>query len=188
MKPRAFLFLLWLLPVAGGLRAAEAAVPAVPAESPESAAGSAGAKLPPVPVVSPRFKQVRERIDALFSNRNETPAPPDPRHNPFRSPGTVIEARPVAAPEPASSTPSEPLPVASATDLARLQAAVATLKVSGTFEKDGRLFLVINAKPYKDNDVLQTQIQGEPVYMRVRQVSRHSVTVVLNEAEMTLKF
>ena len=36
--------------------------------------------------------------------------------------------------------------------------------------------------------MLQTQIQGEPVYMRVRQVSRHSVTVVLNDAEMTLKF
>jgi hypothetical protein len=78
--------------------------------------------------------------------------------------------------------------VASATDLARLQEAVATLKVSGTFEKDGRLYLVINAKPYKDNDVIQTQVQGEPVYMRVRQVSRRSVTVVLNEAEMTLKF
>jgi hypothetical protein len=31
-------------------------------------------------------------------------------------------------------------------------------------------------------------VQGEPVYMRVRQVSRRSVTVVLNEAEMTLKF
>lgn len=173
---RAGLLLFLLLAATGPLPAAEPAA-------------TAAAKLPPVPPLSPRFKQVRERIDALFSNRNETPAPPDARANPFRSPGAVIEARPVTAPEPTSSTtPNEPLPVASATDLARLQAAVATLKVSGTFEKDGRLFLVINAKPYKDNDVLQTQIQGEPVYMRVRQVSRHSVTVVLNEAEMTLKF
>jgi hypothetical protein len=175
MKPHLLGLLLFLSAGAGMLPAADA--PSTPA----------GAKPPPGPVLSPRFKQVRERIDALFSNRNDTPATPDPRQNPFRSPGTVIESRPVPAPtEP--NAPSEPLPVASATDLARLQAAVATLKVSGTFEKDGRLFLVINAKPYKDNDVLQTQIQGEPVYMRVRQVTRHSVTVVLNDAEMTLKF
>ncbi len=173
MKHHGLLFFVLVLG-AGSLRAADA--PAAAAEG----------KLPPAPVISPRFKQVRERIDALFSNRNDTPAAPDLRFNPFRSPGAVVEPRPTVAPE--SSAASEPLPVASATDLARLQQAVATLKVSGTFEKDSRLFLVINAKPYKDNDVLQTQVQGEPVYMRVRQVSRHSVTVVLNEAEMTLKF
>ena len=139
------------------------------------------------PPLSPRFKQVRERIGALYQNRSETPPPPDPRYNPFRPPGVAIQSAPVL---PASVEPAlgEPVPVASATDLARLQEAVATLKVSGTFEKDGRLYLVINAKPYKDNDVNQTQVQGEPVYMRVRQVSRRSVTVVLNEAEMTLKF
>jgi len=157
------------------------AAPANPAAPASSASPAA-----PVPL-SPRFKQVRERISALYQNRNETPPPPDPRYNPFRPPGVAIQAAPVL---PASAEPAagEPVLVASATDLARLQEAVATLKVSGTFEKDGRLYLVINAKPYKDNDVIQTQVQGEPVYMRVRQVSRRSVTVVLNEAEMTLKF
>lgn len=141
---------------------------------------------PAPPPLSPRFKQVRERISGLYQNRNETPPPPDPRYNPFRPPGMAIPVPvPSAGVEPVAG---EPVLVASATDLARLQEAVATLKVSGTFEKDGRLYLVINAKPYKDNDVIQTQVQGEPVYMRVRQVSRRSVTVVLNDAEMTLKF
>jgi hypothetical protein len=128
-----------------------------------------------------------EPVPKALPGTPAAPPPPDPRYNPFRPPGVAIQSAPVL---PASVEPAlgEPVPVASATDLARLQGAVATLKVSGTFEKDGRLYLVINAKPYKDNDVIQTQVQGEPVYMRVRQVSRRSVTVVLNEAEMTLKF
>ena len=148
----------------------------------------ASAEKAPAPPLSPRFKQVRERIDVLFQNRNETPPPPNPRLNPFRPPGL-----PVSNPDPAQLSPDlglslTPAPVIPASDLARLQEGVATLKVSGTFEKDGRLYLVINAKPYKNNDVIQTQVQGEPVYMRVREISRRSVTVALNDAEMTLRF
>ena len=117
----------------------------------------------PSPPLSPRFKQVRERIDALFQNRNETPPPPNPRLNPFRPPGL-----PAIDPEPAQFSADlglslTPAPVIPASDLARLQEGVATLKVSGTFDKDGLLYLVINAKPYKNNDVIQTQVQGEPV-------------------------
>jgi hypothetical protein len=143
---------------------------------------------PPAPPLSPRFKQVRERIDALFQNRNETPAPPDARMNPFRPPGLPVEAPDSTVVAGGVALPESLVPRVPPTDIARLQEGVATLKVSGTFEKDGRLYLVINAKPYKDNDVIQTQVQGEPVYMRVRQISARSVTVVLNEAEMTLKF
>ena len=47
---------------------------------------------------------------------------------------------------------------------------------------------MINGKPYKDNEVVQAQVQGETIYLRLRQISRRGVTVVLNEAEMTLKF
>ena len=53
---------------------------------------------------------------------------------------------------------------------------------------DGRSYLVINAKPYKENDVIQSQVQGESVYLRIRQITRDSVTLLLNEAETTLKF
>jgi len=49
-------------------------------------------------------------------------------------------------------------------------------------------YLMINGKPYKDNEVVQVQMQGEMVYLRLKQISRRGVTVVLNEAEMTLKF
>ena len=134
------------------------------------------------PPLSPRFKQVRDRIYVIFHNRNETPPPPDPKANPVRLPGA-----PEVAVLKSGGGDGPPIEAASS-DLARLQQGVATLKVSGTFEKDGKLYLVINGKPYKDNEIIQTQVQGEPVYLRVRQISRKGATVVLNDAEMAFKF
>ena len=127
---------------------------------------------------APRFKQVRDRIDSLFHHRNETPPPPDARTNPFRVPGSAAPAAPRAdgtAPEAVSN-------------LTRLQESVSTLRVSGVFEIAGRSHLVINARPYKEGDVVQTQVQGEAVYLRIREISRRSVTLELGDAEMTLKF
>jgi hypothetical protein len=126
-----------------------------------------------------RFKQVNERIDALFHHRNEAPPPPDARNNPFRVPGAAMPA----------ARPGEPAPAPDpASNLTRLQESVSTLRVSGLFEIGGRSHLVINARPYKEGDVVQTQVQGEAVYLRVREISRRSVTLELGDAEMTLKF
>jgi hypothetical protein len=84
---------------------------------------------------------------------------------------------------PAVAEPSE-----ASSDLTRLQESVATLKVGGTLERDGKLYLLINGKQYKDNDVIPTQVRGESVYLRVRSISRRGMTVALNDAEMTLRF
>ena len=129
---------------------------------------------------APRFKQVRERIDALFGHRNETPPAPDLRTNPFRVPGAPVATLPRH-----DEAPKAP-DVAS--DLSLLQQSAATLRVSGVFEIGGRSHLVINARPYKEGDVVQTQVQGEAVYLRVREIAKRSVTLELNDAELTLKF
>ena len=147
----------------------------------------AAAKAPVNPALSPRFLQVRERVDALFRYRNGMSPPPDPRLNPFRPPGSA----PAAAPSPASKPDplaggSIPAPLSS--DLELLQQAVATLKVSGVLETAGRSHLVINTKSYKIGEVVQTKVKGESVFLRVRNISRNSVTLGLNGAEMTLKF
>ncbi len=147
----------------------------------------AAAKAPINPALSPRFLQVRERVDALFRYRNGMSPPPDPRLNPFRPPGSA----PAAAPAPASKPDplaggSIPAPLSS--DLELLQQAVATLKVSGVLEIAGRSHLVINTKPYKIGEVVQTKVKGESVFLRVRNISRNSVTLGLNSTEMTLKF
>jgi hypothetical protein len=138
------------------------------------------------PPISPRFQQVRDRIDALFHNRNEPPPPPDARTNPFRAPGSglpapVISAEPGTVPD-ASATSTEP-----GSDLALLQQAVALLKVGGTINRGDVQQLSINSKPYKEGDVVQVQVQGQTVYLRVKQITRYGVTLTLNASEITLK-
>ncbi len=161
-------------------------------------AAEPAAKAPKPSVPNPfagRFKQVQERIDALFSHRNQTPPPPDPRANPFRMPGAVPSApvpptlvAPGTVPV-AGAAPGKPGPVGdSSADLPLLQQGVATLKVNGVFEIAGRSHLVINARPYKEGDILQVQVRGEPVYLRVQEISWRSVTFKLNDAEMTLRY
>ena len=132
---------------------------------------------------SPRFNQVRARIDALYQHRNEPPPPPNPRANPFRTPGAPL---PAVTTEPAKGEPLPPPEPAS--DLAILEKGASTLKISGIFEIAGKSHLVINARPYKEGDAVPAQVNGETVYLRVRTIARRSVTLALNSAEMTLKF
>jgi len=174
MKLLRFIALLVVPAVAAALPAAAASAPPAPAPAPKQSVASP---------LAPRFKQVRERIDALFLHRNAPPAPPDPKHNPFRTPG----ARPVA-PVAEGVAASNAAPPPQADNLGQLQQAVATLKVSGVFEKGGRSHLVINARPYQQGDVVQTLVQGEKVYLRVKDISKRSVTLALHDAELTLKF
>ncbi|MSU71074.1 MAG: hypothetical protein EXS43_01865 [Opitutus sp.] len=63
-----------------------------------------------------------------------------------------------------------------------------TLRVSGIFEIGGKQHLVINSRPYKEGDVIQTQVQGNTVCLRVRQIARNSMVLVLNQAKLTVKF
>lgn len=160
---------------------ADAPAPAVPGAK---SAPAANAKALPL---SPRFKQVRDRVDSLFQLRNDPPPPPDPSANPFRpsGPASAVPVGPAA--------PGEPVPVAIPTeqatgDMARLQQAVASLKITGVVERSGVSLVGINAKLYKKGDVVQTTTQGQTVYIRVRDITGRTATLGLEEAEMTLKF
>ena len=155
---------------------------------------------PPVlktPVVatplSPRFQQIRTRIGTLFDQRLNPPPAPDATVNPFRAAGT---APPAALPAAAANNPDNTLitPAPASNDLALLQQAVATLKVKGIVQLGTRLQLVIGSGPgkegtYKEGDFINVNLPGvEAVHLRLRQVRRNSVTLMLNDAEMTLKF
>ena len=123
----------------------------------------------------------------MYQHRNDAPPPPDPRYNPFRTPGigTVTPAKGesgetatgVADPQVPDRMPSS--------NLALLQQGAATLKLGGTLELGGRSRLVINARNYKEGDVVQTQVRGETIYLRIKEIAGRSVTLVLNDAEMT---
>jgi hypothetical protein len=173
--------------------AAPATVPPMP-EQP-GVLSAAKAKGPPptpkgsgAPPLSPRFRQLRDHISALFDTRTTPPAPLDPRTNPFRPVGAVS-----SAPLPGAEG-TAPAAVAINVDLTTLQQAVATLRVKGTFQLGKTLQLVITSAAgkegtYKEGDIINVLLPpGVPVHVRVRQVSRNSVTLALNDAEMTLKF
>lgn len=177
-----------LLVFFAALTAPLGAEPAPEAGAPAAAGSPAAAAKPAPPPLSPRFKQIRERIYGLYHYRNETPPAPNPATNPFRPPGAAPVSTPPASSGGRGETPSTAVSQVSTADLALLQQSVAALKVSATMEKDGKMHVVIKGKPYKQGDVIQILSQGETVYLRVRQVSRNSIIFALNETEMTLRF
>lgn len=148
-------------------------------------AAAADKPAPPKPgaptLPAARFKQVRDRANALFAVRNQSPAAPVPAENPLRSAGD-------AAARPRGTQPGVAPAELSPTELDLLQQAVATLRVSGTFEKDGESYFVINSKPYRVGDVVQTIVDGEAAYLRVREITRNGVTLAMGESEVTLKY
>ena len=178
---------------------APAAVPADAEKSPAPAATKAKSSksiftLPataPVktftpPPLSPRFLQVRARMDALFATRNEPPPPPDARLNPFRPPGAI----PVA---PLAIKDGVIEPVAVNNNLTLLQQAVAVIRVKGTVTRNKVLQLVINTGPgkegtYKEGDIINVTLSPDPAHLKIRVITRNSVTFTLADAEMVLKF
>ena len=148
------------------------------------------AKPAAAPAAASRYQQVQDKIAALLEHRKETPPPPDPTHNPFLPPGSAPVVAPAMIDGDATaveddSVTSDSRPGAS---LTLLQQGVATLKVGGTIALGGRTHLVINTRPYKEGDIVQTQVLGKTVYLRVKEIAKRSVTLALNDAEMTLKY
>jgi hypothetical protein len=77
---------------------------------------------------------------------------------------------------------------ASPSDLALLQQAAAVLKVSGTIQLGGVSHLIINQEAYKEGDVLNARLKGQPIHLRVKNISRYSYTLALNDAELSVKY
>ena len=150
--------------------------------------GLAGPMLPAAaPVSAPQWKLTRTRIEALFRLRNAPLPAPDPRSNPFRlasdqpAAADTESVAPGGEPTPPDATPLSP-------DEALLKQAVATLKLNGAVQIGDRMLAIINQATYKEGDILGVRLQGKPVDLDVRHISSHSVTIGLNEAELTLQF
>jgi hypothetical protein len=173
--------LLWLI-AASFARAAEAPVADAPTAAPVLAPAAGAAKAPPPPPLSPRFIQVRNRIDALYRHRTSSPAPLDPRQNPFRPAGVFVA--PVVAPDGRTIV----APIEQSTDETLLRDAVALLKVGGVFEVGKKQHRVVNGRPYKEGDVIPAQLPGQTVYLRIKALSAKSMTLGLKEAETTINF
>ena len=42
--------------------------------------------------------------------------------------------------------------------------------------------------PYKEGDVISTKVKGQPVFVRVKHISRYSYTLSLNTTELSVKY
>ena len=138
------------------------------------------------PALQPRFQQVRDKIDALLRNRSESLPELDPKKNPFRTAGSGAVAK---TPSRGSGVAEKAgPPPASASDLAILQQAAATLKVAGSITIGGVNHLSINQVPYKEGDVINVRLKGQIAFVRVKNISRYSYTLSLNGAELSVKY
>ena len=175
---------------AGPTSVATAPTPAPASVATDTNTPTLTAKTPatPTPTLTPRFQQVRDRVTALLGHRNDAPPVADPRKNPFRpagaAPAEPAKGRPAGAP--VVNAPAKP--VTSGTDYQMLQAAATTLKVAGTIQINGVSHLIINQVPYKEGDVLKARVNGNPVFVRVKHISRYSYTLALNNAELSVKY
>lgn len=177
-------------------RAAEPAPKTAPKDaSPKDAAAKAGSPAPakgpaPLPMAG-RFKQVQDRIAALYQHRNEPPPPPSPITNPFRNPGALMlrTDNPVNSdPNAAKKTALAEGETAPLTDAELLERGAETLRISGIFEVGEKVFVVINARPFKPGDVVQSFVRGEAVFLRIKEIGKRTVTFTLNKAETTVTF
>jgi hypothetical protein len=160
--------------------------------------------------LSPRFLQVRVRTDALLAARSGPPPAPDPRLNPFRGIGVAnptgepvgsgtplgpiaAGSGPASAGTPEAGAEADVEPMAGTNSLALLQQAVAHIKIKGTVRMGNRNRLSLNTGPGKDSiygegDVLNLAVGSETVLVRIRTITRNSVTLTYGDAEMELKF
>jgi len=145
------------------------------------AAPRAAAEAPQLdPSSNPRFIQSRTRIDALFHYRNAPLPPLDPHQNPFRltnDSGAATIGSPAAA---------LPQGLAPDSDEGMLQLGAATLKIGGLVVREGSAQIGINGGLYKEGDVIPARVRGTLVYFRIRHITNDSVTISLNDAELTL--
>ncbi|HEX2853799.1 MAG TPA: hypothetical protein VHO24_11215 [Opitutaceae bacterium] len=131
-----------------------------------------------VPMLGPRYKQTRERIEVLFRYRNGDLPPLDTSVNLFR-----IAPHSSAPPELPQTKVEEPAPP----DEMILKLAVATLK-AGTVTARGRSYLVINKKQYEEGDFIPTLVRGKTVRLLLKRVSQNTATLSYNGVEMVASF
>lgn len=134
-----------------------------------------GADAGPVAVVSfgPRFKEIRERIDALYQYRTGKTPPPDQQVNLFRLP-----AEHVVTPVP-NQTPVEPPPDSEAI----LRQTLANLK-GGIVNFGGTAYFVTSRKNYQEGDVLALRYKDKQVAIVIRRVTATGVMFALDTAEV----
>lgn len=150
-----------------GDAALHAATPPAPAEPPLT-----------VPSFGPRFKEIHERIDALYQYRNGNYPPPDPSLNLFRS--ATERAAPVEIAKEATPVEAPPDPEAV------VRQAITTLRGGIIKPFIGRAYFVANNKRYVEGDAFTARFRDKPVSIRVKKIEEKSVILSYENTDVTV--
>ena len=163
------------------------------------AAGAGAVPVPAAAKAATHSQHLRERIDALFKRRLKPEPLPVTLPNPFlvvsggingkRPDGTESDPATgddrdahVGAPDP---KPAEETPPASDTEA--LAHYMATLKIGGALQLNGRPQLIINQSPRKEGDLIFLDNKDSMIYLRVIRITPFELTLGFKEVEQTVR-
>lgn len=130
-----------------------------------------------------RYAEVRSRIEALFSHRDNPPPAIAFEDNPFFIGSPEAEATlPIPGAGPARSA-SAPAPT-----FTRLQLIAATFRITGLVRIGGVSQLVVNSAPRRMGDIISVMWQGSPVFVRLTRFEPGFATFSLDGEDVTLRY
>ncbi len=134
---------------------------------------------------SARFARNEERIKVVYGQRRDPQPLPATLPNPFYRGVETSElaTMDVTAPETPDVAPAAP-DITDADTLARL---APTLRIGGFVVRNQQPYLTINSIVCKAGDLIPvTRADGPPVFLQVRKLATDSLTLGLNDAELTM--
>lgn len=171
---------------ASGLRLSFLVLAALLAAASGHAQGSASATVlnDSLKKITARFPRTEERIKLLVGRRLDPQPLPRSLPNPFYRGVETSELATldVTTPDVPEAAPAAP-DITDADTLARL---APTLRISGLVSLSGVPHVAINSLLCKVGDVIPVSGRDVPVFLQVRRIAPHEITLGLNEAELTI--
>jgi hypothetical protein len=133
------------------------------------------------PRKSDPFDRTVDRINALLAHRLAPPAFEPARFNPFLT-GPLAGSTP-RLPDGGGTEP----PPADSDDTVLRQLAP-TLRITGSFSREDRNYVVIDGTPRREGDMIILRHRGATVNIRIRTIDGNRIVLGLNAAEFTLRF
>jgi uncharacterized Zn-binding protein involved in type VI secretion len=156
------------------------------------AAATAGAQTAPQPTalsdslkkILARFPRTEERVKLLVGRRLDPQPLPATLPNPFYRgvEPSDLQQLTVNAP-PAADEPPAP-DITDADTLARL---APTLRITGLVSVNGVPHVAVNGSVCKVGDVIPLSNRDNPIFIQVRHIGAHEITVGLHDAELTIQ-
>jgi len=129
-----------------------------------------------------RFARNEERIKVVYGQRRDPQPLPATLPNPFYR-GAELSELAQPQPEKHEIVPAAP-DITDADTLARL---APTLRISGFVMRNQQSYLTINSIVCKVGDLIPvTRADGPPVFLQIRKIASDSLTLGLNDAELTM--